>query len=280
MFEFIKHSGDVVKKVWGTETWIFSAHPYNPSIVKVKDEECDFISLLEEHKEEILGSLRYSYFPLLIKIIDPRETLSVQVHPSEEDTRRLGEKDHGKDEAWIVLSDEGFVYLGFRGSISYEELSGDVIKKMYKVNVKRLDSINIPAGTLHALGKETKVLEVSANSNITYRVHDFGRGRELHLDKALQVIRKRDLSELLTGSIKEKPLNADLFKIEYHQINNSKEFSTDSFRILVCTHGKAKVAGKQEEIQMKEGESVLVPASTEKFKIRGRDAEIFLISAK
>lgn len=280
VFEFIKHSGDTLRKVWGTETWIFSAHPDNPSIVEVDNEGYNFLHLFEEYKKEMLGNLEYSYFPILVKIIDARDILSVQVHPSEEDAKRLGEKDHGKDEAWVVLSDEGFVYLGFDGEVTYEELSKDIIQKMHKINVKRLDSINIPSGTLHALGKDTKVLEVSTNSNITYRVYDFGRGRELHLNKALKVIKKRGIDELVIGSIKENPLDTEFFRIEYLQLSGSEEFSIDAFRIIVCTDGEATISGRKDRIYVKGGESVLVPASTERFKIESNKAEVFIISAK
>ena len=280
VFEFVKHSGDTLKKVWGTETWIFSAHPDNPSVVKVNNEDHNFLHLFEKHKKEILGSLKYSYFPILVKIIDAKDTLSVQVHPSEEDAKRLGEKDHGKDEAWVILSDGGFVYLGFDGEVTYEELSKDIIQKMHKINVKRLDSINIPSGTLHALGEDTKILEVSTNSNITYRVYDFGRGRELHLDKAAEVVKKRDIDELVLGSIKEKPLDTEFFKIEYLQLSGSEEFSIDTFRIIVCTDGEATISGEKDKVHVKSGESILVPASTGKFKIESNKAEIFIISAK
>lgn len=280
MFEFIKHSGDTLKKIWGTETWIFSAHPDNPSIVEVNDRTYNFLQLFKKHREAILGNLGYKEFPILVKIIDPKETLSVQVHPSDVDAEKLGEKDRGKDEAWVVLSKNGFVYLGFEGEVSYEELRKNVVKKMHKIDVKRLDAINIPAGILHALGKNTKVLEVSTNSNITYRVYDFERGRELHLDKALKVIKKRPIEELILGSIKEKPVSTNFFEIKYLQLNKALKFSIDTFRILVCTRGEAIVRGQKEEISITQGENILVPASTKRFIIEGKDAEMFLISAK
>ncbi|WP_324735382.1 type I phosphomannose isomerase catalytic subunit [Thermococcus sp. SY098] len=275
MFEFIEHSGDVIKKVWGTETWIFSAHPENPSVVEVGDKEYNFLDLLKKHKEYIFGNIECSDFPILVKIIDPNETLSVQVHPSEEDAKKLGENDHGKEEAWVVLSDRGFVYLGFEGDFS--EVEEDVIKKMHRVDVKRLDAINIPSGTLHALGAGTKVLEVSTNSNITYRVYDFGRGRELHLDKAKKVVKKRSLDELLLGSIRDKPLNTEFFRIEYLHLKGSKEFLVDSFVIIVCTAGKANITGKQEKTYIDSTKHVLVPGSIGRFVVEG-NAELFIIS--
>ena len=151
--------------IWGTEDWIF-----------------------EDSK-------------LLVKVIDAKTALSVQVHPDAEYAQKVEGQPNGKNEMWYILeAKEGaFLYCGFnqdtdRETIKNAALDGSIEKYLNKVYPKKGDLIKIPAGTVHAIGAGLKILEIQENSNLTYRLYDYkrkdaqGNERELHLEKALDVL--------------------------------------------------------------------------------------------
>jgi mannose-6-phosphate isomerase len=134
-------------------------------------------------------------FPLLVKTLFPREKLSVQVHPNDTQARALG-LGRGKTECWYVLSAEpgAELALGFRGEISNEEIKraiadGTLEEKLNYLPVKTGDMVFVDAGTVHSIGPGMVILETQEYSDITYRLYDFGRPRELHVDAGLAVTR-------------------------------------------------------------------------------------------
>jgi len=272
------------------ESWEFSAHPSRPSLVAI-DGKVRFNELVDRFKREILGSIECEDFPLLVKIIDANENLSVQVHPSERDARMLGEKDHGKEEAWIVLdADEGAkIYIGFKEDVDPNEFleavkRGDnVLEYLNAIRVDKGDAFFIPSGTIHALGKGVRVLEVSGNSDITYRVYDYGRGRELHLDKAFKVLKfsKTDIAELrqVPKEMKEFVRCIDTPYFVVDRVVGPVEVSKDTFHILLCIAGNVELKSDSESVRVERGRSVLIPAITEKYGVEvDRDSEVYLIS--
>lgn len=153
-------------------------------------------------KEYIWGTEDWIYQDekLLIKVIDARDFLSVQVHPDDEYARRVEGKPNGKQEMWYILdaAPGAFLYCGFRKDTDRETvraaaLDGSIESLLNRIEVKPGDLIKIPAGTVHAIGAGIKLLETQQNSDITYRLYDYkrkgadGKERELHLDKALDV---------------------------------------------------------------------------------------------
>ena len=143
---------------------------------------------------------KYPYFPLLIKLIDAKENLSVQVHPSDEYALKY-ENSFGKSEMWHIISaDEGSgLYVGLNNNYSREDIEkalneGTIIDKLNFFKVKPGDTFIINPGTIHAIGKGVRLIEIQQNSNLTYRLYDYnrvdqnGNPRELHIDKALEVI--------------------------------------------------------------------------------------------
>lgn len=272
------------------ESWEFSAHPSRPSFVAVGS-KVRFDELVGRFRREILGNLECEYFPLLVKIIDANENLSVQVHPSERDARMLGEKDHGKEEAWIVLdADEGAkIYVGFKEDVDPNEFleavkRGDnVLEYLNAIRVNRGDAFFIPSGIIHALGKGVRVLEVSGNSDITYRVYDYGRGRELHLDKAFKVLKfsKTDVAELrqvpkeMKGFV--RCIDTPYFTVD--RVTEPVEISKDTFHILLCIAGGAEIKSDSETVRVERGRSVLIPAITERYSIEiDNGSDVYLIS--
>ena len=166
-----------------------------------------FAEYLKSHPEAV-GSLgkAFPFFPTLIKLIDARKALSIQVHP--DDSFALSrEGQYGKTEMWIVLEREAgaFLYFGFQKDYTEEEIRRAIEEENFpsllcKVMVEPGDVFFIPAGTVHAIGAGILLAEVQQNSNLTYRVYDYGRKdaqgntRELHVEKALEVMDRKQLS--------------------------------------------------------------------------------------
>ena len=156
---------------------------------------------------------KYPYFPLLIKLIDAKENLSVQVHPNDDYALKY-EKSFGKSEMWHIISaDEGSgLYVGLNNNYSRDDIEkalneGTIIDKLNFFKVKPGDTFVINPGTIHAIGKGVRLIEIQQNSNLTYRLYDYnrvdqnGNPRELHIDKALEVIdyRKYEPSKEVDG---------------------------------------------------------------------------------
>ncbi len=165
------------EKIWGYELWIASTHPNGP--------QSEFVQACGGE------------FPLLVKIIQANDTLSIQVHPDDEAAVRLeGAGNRGKTECWYVLdaaSDARLVY-GLKDGASKEELAKAIQESALDpylnfVNVHKGDFIYIPAGTVHAIGGGLRLLEVQQSCDLTYRLYDWGRGREVHIEKGLAVIK-------------------------------------------------------------------------------------------
>lgn len=212
------------------EAWVLSAHPDGDSRISFSEGELcsegkesfegesfsegesfpegeSFAEYLKCHPEAV-GSLgkAFPFFPTLIKLIDAKKALSIQVHP--DDSFALSrEGQYGKTEMWIVLEREegAFLYFGFQKDYTEEEIRRAIEEETFpsllcKVMVEPGDVFFIPAGTVHAIGAGILLAEVQQNSNLTYRVYDYGRKdaqgntRELHVEKALEVMNRKQLS--------------------------------------------------------------------------------------
>ncbi|MBO5483265.1 MAG: class I mannose-6-phosphate isomerase [Spirochaetaceae bacterium] len=169
------------EKIWGYELWIASTHPNG----------C---------QKEFIDALGGEY-PLLVKVIQADDTLSIQVHPDDELAIKLeGEGNRGKTECWYVLdaaSDAKLVY-GIKENATKEELAKAIEESKLDpylefVNVKKGDFIFIPAGTVHAIGAGLRLMEVQQSCDLTYRLYDWGRGREVHIEKGLAVIKQEEM---------------------------------------------------------------------------------------
>lgn len=176
-----------------------------------------FAEYLKCHPEAV-GSLgkAFPFFPTLIKLIDAKKALSIQVHP--DDSFALSrEGQYGKTEMWIVLEREegAFLYFGFQKDYTEEEIRRAIEEDNFpsllcKVMVEPGDVFFIPAGTVHAIGAGILLAEVQQNSNLTYRVYDYGRKdaqgntRELHVEKALEVMNRKQLSAYRQEAFKKQ----------------------------------------------------------------------------
>ena len=204
------------------EAWVLSAHSDGDSRISFSEGELcsegeSFAEYLKCHPEAV-GSFgkAFPFFPTLIKLIDAKKALSIQVHP--DDSFALSrEGQYGKTEMWIVLEREegAFLYFGFQKDYTEEEIRRAIEEENFpsllcKVMVEPGDVFFIPAGTVHAIGAGILLAEVQQNSNLTYRVYDYGRKdaqgntRELHVEKALEVMNRKQLSAYRQEAFKKQ----------------------------------------------------------------------------
>ncbi len=246
-------------------------------------------SLVEDYRGELVGEAIWEHygalFPLLIKLIDAQDDLSIQVHPDDAYARSRGLGLQGKMEAWYVLhSDGGRMIYGLREGVDAAELemavtAGQVEGLVKSFEVKRGDVIFAPPGTVHALGRGVMIYEVQQASDLTFRLYDYnrpgldGKPRELHLEAALEVICFADELPPPT-SWRQLPgagdTGATLVESEYFQLDlfcpvehHSRHRAEGGFLALTLLQGEATVRGRQEACDLAAGGTVLVPACRE-----------------
>ncbi len=260
------------------ETWELSFHKDGKSLLEDGRALCDVAT------ESDLGKNceGFPFFPVLVKFIDAQDKLSVQVHPSDEYALKY-ENSLGKTEMWyIVDADEGAgIYLGFKEDITKEQFVKAIEDKTLTdylkfIPVKKGESYFIPSGTIHAICSGCLICEIQQNSNITYRVYDYGRRdkngneRELHVAKAIDVtnlnaLEPKELNLEVTDGVL-KGINK-FFTATYVDVNGEKEFTKDknSFRCFTCFEGEGTIGN----MPIKKGESVFVPATSNNFVVKG-----------
>ncbi len=265
------------------EGWMLSSHKDGTNIVgngKYKGMMLD----------KVLENWGYTQkFPILIKFIDAKQSLSVQVHPDNEYALK-NEGEYGKTEMWYVVDCKQGAKLvyGFNRDIDRDEFrnrieANTLTEVINYVPVKKGDVFFITAGTLHAIGEGILIAEIQQNSNSTYRVFDYGRlgndgkPRELHIDKALDVIvmTKPTLPYGNIGQTKESSYGKErvLAECEYFKtvkldLNGKKEFSEKGFLSLLILDGEAVLQYDGGEITVKKADSILVPENC-KISIKG-----------
>lgn len=279
------------------EGWVLSCHKDGPSTV-VNGEMAGkaLPEVLEMWGKKALGARaeKFSYFPLLIKLIDAKDRLSVQVHPDDEYALK-NEGEYGKTEMWYVVDcDEGAELIyGFKEDISKEEFESRIKDNTLTevcnfVPVHKGDVFFIGAGTLHAIGKGILIAEVQQNSNTTYRVSDYGRlgadgkPRPLHIEKAVEVTKCEkpaceygQVGEITVSGndIKRELACCDFFKAYKLELNEKFTVNAnESFVSLLCLEGDASLSWADGNMDIKKGDSVFVPAGFE-VKLTGK-AEI------
>ncbi len=267
------------------EGWMVSAHKDgNSEILNGSFTGKPFSEALNAWGKNALGKRAqdFSEFPILIKLIDAKDRLSVQVHPDDEYALRV-EKEYGKNEMWYVIDcEEGASLIyGFNKQIEKYEferrIKDNTLNEVCNVvPVKKGDVFFITAGTLHAIGKGILIAEVQQSSNSTYRVSDYGRLgadgklRPLHIEKALAVT-KTAPPELPYGNVGEieefsfgterQLAKSKFFSSKLISLNGIKDiYSPDSFVALVLIDGEGTLNFGEENILLKKGQSVFVPA--------------------
>lgn len=270
------------------ETWELSCHPDGPSYIA--DGEYagstlkDYIQL---KGKAVLGrhAEAFEQFPILIKLIDAAGDLSVQVHPEDEYALKH-EHQYGKTEMWYVADcEEGAsLYYGFSREISKEEFEQRIKEKtllevLNKVYVKKGDALFIEPGTIHAIGEGNVIAEIQQNSNITYRVYDYGRKdkngkeRDLHIEKALQVTKRIPI-------VRQKSFDPHIAACKYFTVDKlvldgsimkcmSGTIDTSTFVSFLVLDGEGKIHTSKEVLNFRKGDSLFVEADTGNYEIEG-----------
>ncbi len=276
------------------ESWELSCHKDGPSVVDSgEDKGLTLAQYIEKHGKAILGSNceRFEAFPILIKLIDARDNLSVQVHPDNEYAQRV-EGEYGKTEMWYVVDcDEGAELLyGFKHEISKEEFArriadNTLLEVTNNVPVHKGDVFFIEAGTLHAIGKGILIAEIQQNSNTTYRIYDYGRvgkdgkPRELHVEKAKDVTALRPAKhypdtpvESFEGYTSKLLAKCEYFTTYALEIENKAELTADSssFADLLILEGEGEIKSSGETLSFKKGDSIFAAAGTGSFTVEGK----------
>jgi len=268
------------------ESWDIACHLNGTGIVENGSYKATrFDDLIKKYGHSLVGSkVSIKKFPLLVKLINTREKLSVQVHPGDEYAAKY-EGDYGKTEAWYVIDAKpgASLIVGTKDCTKEQfELaikSGEVEKYLNKIEVKKGDCFLINSGLIHAICEGVIVAEIQQNSDVTYRVYDYGRPREIHVEKALNVINSdlqcenlKGEESILDGYKKSLLCKNEYFEIEKLTIEKSLEdnSSEEKFDILTCVDGGGIIEGKGYSEKIKKGDSYLIPATLGKYQIMGQ----------
>lgn len=301
VFKEIVWGGERLKNGYGyesdlnniAEAWVLSARNDGDNTVKNGEYANKSFTELIKNNPQFLGEKgeKYNEFPLLIKFIDAKSDLSIQVHP-DDDYARIHENSLGKTEAWYVLdcADDAELIYGFNKEITKEEFENSIkdnsfLNHVNKVKVKKGDIFFIEAGTLHAIGGGILLAEVQQNCNTTYRVYDYGRlvdgkPRELHIEKALDVtntlppVRSAEAEgkEEVIGDAKvQKLCSCEFFTMISLKLNGKYEYNCDnsSFLSVLILEGNGSITVDNTAVSVKKGDSIFIPANSGKVMLSG-----------
>lgn len=278
-----KYDGEIL-----AESWELSCHPDGPStIMNGAYKGITLKDFIQKKGEMILGKncSKFPEFPILIKFIDAKENLSVQVHP--DDTYALlNEGQFGKTEMWYVMDceEEAYLYYGFNRNISKEEFEHRIkedtlLEVLHEVPVQKGDVLFIEAGTIHAIGKGIVIAEIQQNSNVTYRVYDYGRvgkdgkKRDLHIEKALAVTNRVPILKKKTGY--PHVANCDYFTVDRLLLDGemmnkmSGQIGAESFASLLIMEGTGEIRSEKEQLLFQKGDSFFLTAGSGTYEISG-----------
>ena len=262
------------------ESWELSAHPDGQSIVASgKYIGLLFGDFLKKIGNESLGWKFQSFrsFPLLIKLIDAKDDLSIQVHPDDEYALEH-ENEYGKSEMWYIIdcAEDSYIYCGFKEEVTKEEVQKHIeedtlLELLNKIKVEKGRSYFIPAGTIHAIGKGNLICEVQQNSNSTYRVYDFNRRdkygnlRKLDIEKALDVLDYHKYS----GSDVSECKYFECQKIDCDG-QTEIEVTDESFVTIMVLEGAGQISFEESVMDFVKGDCIFIPKRNARMKIEGK----------
>lgn len=279
------------------EAWLISDHPQCESVVAEGPlAGASLRQLVQEYPDALLGAAaatRGGRFPLLLKLIDAGDLLSVQVHPDDADALRLGEPDVGKTEMWHVLHAEAGAELicGLRLGVDRAAFEAAIAEKRTQDCLERYvvsagASAFVPAKTVHAIGAGLLIAEIQQNSDITYRIYDWdrldphGNARELHLEKSLAVMAfEGEASHRVSHAGVGETGTEMLARCEYFAAERLSglvlfELEGDSFNIILVAEGSCQVSASGEAMQLRRGQCVLLPAEVKSFSVSADGAAL------
>ena len=300
--------GQRLKKEFGVEydgpvlaeAWMLSCHPDGPSVIENGPYAGKTLKeYLDAEGMEVLGThcRRFRDFPILTKFIDAKDNLSIQVHPSNGFALQ-NEGQYGKTEMWYVLDAEpgAYLYYGFKKEITKEEFAQRIkddtlLEVLNPVEVHKGDALFIESGTLHAIGKGILIAEIQQNSNVTYRVYDYGRvgkdgkKRDLHIEKAIAVTNRVPM--IHRGTNYPHVADCDYFTVDKLDLDGILTYRMQgavretSFLSILILDGEGTITNQSEKVSYQKGDSLFLPAGSGDWQIEGRcDALLTTIREK
>ena len=261
------------------ESWELADLPHDKSMIlngELAGETLE--SAIRKYPEEITGNKSFATpFPLLVKILDCGEVLSVQVHPDKQTCKRMGKGDF-KTECWYIIQARpgAVIYKGLKKNTTREKFEraikeGTVDKLLKKVKVKVGECHYLPAGTPHAIGAGLLIAEIQTPSDTTYRVFDWnrvdekGRPRPLHIEDALESIHFDSSNDNLSVTTIGRLVDSEYFKVDKgHQARNCESLiSRGRMKTIMILNGFGTIAGNSGIVEFKAGNTMLLPAAYE-----------------
>jgi len=239
-----------------------------------------------QHREEIFGTVPAApRFPILCKLLDAQENLSLQVHPPRAIAKKLGGE--SKSELWYVANaaPKARLYAGVKKGTSRDAFlksveQGKVEKHLHALEIKTGDAMFLPSGRMHALGAGSVLVEIQENSDTTYRIYDWDRSkkgratRQMHIAEAMECIDFTDVEPGLLGSKGQRLVRHDSFEIDKWELAQGREIVEGGrFAIVVCLTGRIECAGRQ----FKPADFFLVPAQQSDRLVRPVEADTSLL---
>ncbi len=233
--------------------------------------------LWSKHRDAIFGTIpEMPRFPILCKLLDAQENLSLQVHPPKRVAEKLGGE--SKTELWFVVhaAPKARIYAGFKKGTTPDKFAqaiedGTVERHVHRLEVKPGDAIFLPSGRLHALGAGNVIVEIQENSDTTYRIYDWDRSkkgraaREMHIPQAMQCLDFADVEPKLLPHKGEALVRRDHFQVEKWDLTTEREIAPPGkFAIVICLAGKLECSGRE----FAAGDFFLVPAAMAVRKVR------------
>jgi mannose-6-phosphate isomerase len=284
------------------ESWEIADHADGQSVVSSGPFAGKTLSsLLQTHRQELMGStFTGTQFPLLIKFLDANDWLSLQVHPDDILAKQFDLRENGKTEAWVILDarPDSQICSGLKSGVTREQLANALTagpaaieKCLHIIPVKAGDCVFVPAGTVHALGPGIVLAEVQQQSNLTFRLYDWGRvdaqgkPRPIHVQESMLCTdyQRGPVNPVSTASIEHRnSMTEDLvrcpwFTIRRHSLWASTSFAlNDGFRIVLVLNGTASISNEAGCIIAGKGNTVLVPASSEHFEVTPHGSTVLL----
>lgn len=276
------------------EYWAISAHPHGVSTIKNGRFAGQGLDKVYAEHRELFGNSNEPVFPLLTKILDANDWLSVQVHPDDHYAMEH-EGELGKTECWYVIAaDEGAEIIYGHSAQSREELRQQIEKKEWeklltKVPVKAGDFFYVPSGTMHAIGSGILILETQQSSDTTYRVYDFDRKdakgnlRELHLEKSIDVLNIGAPANSRPVTVKADDLTStllvasDFFAVYKWEVSGKVDIEKTAAYLLVSVlAGRGVLTVDGETYPIAKGDHFILPSDVEEWTFEGKDLEMIV----
>jgi len=273
------------------EAWVISGHKNGPSIIKNGPLKGKNLRRIWKRYPTIFGYDEMTEeFPLLVKILDANDNLSVQVHPDDTYAQANENEPFGKTECWYVLDCEPSAEIIFGHTAKSAKEFRDKVTNgewdclLQRIPVKKGDFFYVPNGTIHAIGEGIVILEIQQSSDITYRVYDYnrrdeqGNRRELHIDQAIEVtnfpgnVKQQTREKRRVGPLEEtKFVAAPYFTVYYWKLKGHINTPLTNRNLLVnIIEGSGEVVINNEQFPVKKGDHFIVPVSIEKYALSGQ----------